>query len=472
MGQYWTGSSSTTNYIYRTGSLAIGTNYSGARFTVGGSVNKSHFYHGTYEDVYLRPGTNSGRVIMDIGNVGIGTSSPNYKLDVNGRIHSNDRIYGDRLSAIGGVIDLDAASGSNFWQLYGGAASLYVSGQLGLSQRAGNVGIGTTNPTEKLDIHDGALELMQTSGVADNGKGVIKFGENSVRLFAIQYNGSQSNPNNKLMIKGSTSSDDSYNLNLMTFDQNGHVGVGMSSPQTKLNIYGKSQDWDPSVQGHSLGTIHLNPGSSNDNYGNAITFGASDSGSGQVAHAGIYVRSDGAYGTKMYFSTTNAYITGSKTGLMIDHTGSIGIGTSDPTEKLSVDGTVLAKKIRVSTTGVDWPDYVFSPEYKLKTLGELEDYIQANQHLPEVPSAQEIEEKGQDLGDIQATLLKKVEELTLYILELEAGRKELEVRSRESEVRSNKLDALNSQLQTENAELRAMFLELKKEIELIKAQKQ
>jgi hypothetical protein len=233
----------------------------------------------------------------------------------------------------------------------------------------------------------------------------------------------------------------------MLINTDGNVGIGTTSPSSKLNIKGDSKNWSEIQQGTELGTIHLNPGLSNNHFGNAITFGASDTGGGQNAQAGIYVRSDGSYGTKMYLSTTNAYVTGSKTALMIDYNSNIGIGTTSPSEKLSVDGTVLAKKVRVSTEGIDWPDFVFAPNFKLRTLNELEAYIKANQHLPEVPSANEVEENGLDLGKMDATLLQKVEELTLYLIE----------ESKEKD-----------KLKKENQELKAMFLTLKKEVEALK----
>jgi len=66
-----------------------------------------------------------------------------------------------------------------------------------------------------------------------------------------------------------------------------------------------------------------------------------------------------------------------------------------------------------------WPDYVFAPDYRLRPLLELEQFIQQNKHLPEIPSAQEIEENGIDLGAMQSKLLLKIEELTLYILDLQ-----------------------------------------------------
>lgn len=93
----------------------------------------------------------------------------------------------------------------------------------------------------------------------------------------------------------------------------------------------------------------------------------------------------------------------------------VGIGTTTPAEKLSVNGNIRAKKLIVSQTG--WPDFVFSKSYKLRSLKEVENYINENQHLPEVPSAKEVAAKGISVGDTQALLLKKIEELTLYIIE-------------------------------------------------------
>ena len=81
--------------------------------------------------------------------------------------------------------------------------------------------------------------------------------------------------------------------------------------------------WDATTQGTTKGALHLDPNSGADHAGAAITFGASDHNNGQSADAGIYIRSDGSYGTKMYLSTTDSYASGSKTGLKIDHSGNV-----------------------------------------------------------------------------------------------------------------------------------------------------
>ncbi len=84
--------------------------------------------------------------------------------------------------------------------------------------------------------------------------------------------------------------------------------------------------------------------------------------------------------------------------------------------KLSVDGNIVCKKAVVQTS--NWADYVFEPEYPLVPLQDLELYIARNKHLPDVPSAQAVAENGVDVGDMNKILLQKVEELTLYVIDL------------------------------------------------------
>jgi len=96
--------------------------------------------------------------------------------------------------------------------------------------------------------------------------------------------------------------------------------------------------------------------------------------------------------------------------------GDIGIGTINPQEKLSVNGKIRAHEIKVETS--NWPDYVFKTDYKLPTLPETERFIKENGHLPEVPKASEVEADGVSLGEMNKILLKKIEELTLQVIEL------------------------------------------------------
>ena len=103
--------------------------------------------------------------------------------------------------------------------------------------------------------------------------------------------------------------------------------------------------------------------------------------------------------------------------MRIDNNGNIGVGTTTPAEKLSVNGKIRAHEIKVETS--NWPDYVFEPSYNRPSLSELETFIKVNKHLPEIPSAKEVEENGVSLGEMNAKLLKKIEELTLHLIEHE-----------------------------------------------------
>ncbi len=88
-------------------------------------------------------------------------------------------------------------------------------------------------------------------------------------------------------------------------------------------------------------------------------------------------------------------------------------------------GSSRPKEVLVNT---GWPDYVFAPNYRLKPLSEVASYIHTNGHLPDIPSAKEVEAKGVSLGDMQSKLLAKVEELTLHMIEAERENRDLRER--------------------------------------------
>jgi hypothetical protein len=104
--------------------------------------------------------------------------------------------------------------------------------------------------------------------------------------------------------------------------------------------------------------------------------------------------------------------------MRIASNGNLGIGTTNPPlgYRLAVSGKIIAEELKIQVQSA-WPDYVFKTTYKLTPLPELEQFIKTNQHLPEVPSAKEVAANGFELGANQALLLKKIEELTLYIIE-------------------------------------------------------
>lgn len=104
-----------------------------------------------------------------------------------------------------------------------------------------------------------------------------------------------------------------------------------------------------------------------------------------------------------------------KQAIKVLPTGFVGINTRNPAYNLDVNGKIRAQEIKVEAG--TWPDYVFIKDYKLKPLGELKDFIIKNNHLPNIPSAIEVEKNGVDLGEMNRKLLEKIEELTLYIID-------------------------------------------------------
>ena len=103
--------------------------------------------------------------------------------------------------------------------------------------------------------------------------------------------------------------------------------------------------------------------------------------------------------------------------MIIDGSGNVGMGTTNPgSYKLAVSGKIRAKEVVVET---GWSDFVFEEDYYLMPLPEVERYIAEYQHLPDVPSAEEVAANGLALGESQALLLQKVEELTLYMIDLD-----------------------------------------------------
>ena len=118
----------------------------------------------------------------------------------------------------------------------------------------------------------------------------------------------------------------------------------------------------------------------------------------------------------------------------------VGIGTTDfpGNHKLRVEGSIGAREIKVEATG--WSDFVFEKDYDLRTLAEVEKHITEHGHLPEIPSEAEVTENGINLGEMNAKLLQKIEELTLYLIE--------------QNKRMNQLEAKNAELEKEISELK------------------
>ena len=182
--------------------------------------------------------------------------------------------------------------------------------------------------------------------------------------------------------------------NRMTILNNGNIGIGILTPSTKLHI--------------NDGALKIGLSTSaSERLKNILQFGNED-----FVQIGEWEQDD--------------YLSFKARGYNFIY-GDVGIGVSNPQYRLDVagiihansiitDNTIQAREIIVTTTGAD---FVFAKDYQLRPLSEVKAFIQENQHLPEIPSAQEMQENGVSVSELQIQLLQKIEELTLYIIQQE-----------------------------------------------------
>ena len=254
----------------------------------------------------------------------------------------------------------------------------------------GNVGIGTDTPYQKLSIIDGQLFIGRTS-VNQFESGRIRFSEylDSFRGAFIHYNGSTNRFN--IGVHDALDSDINNDLNAISIlRSNGRVGIGTASPAYKLD-----------VNGHVRANYLIMKAENNALEGGEILLeGAGEQNPWHIDnYAGNFRLHHSGYS---YFHVMK--------------NGNVGIGTYGPDAKLTVKGDIHAREVRVDLNGAVAPDFVFEPDYNLRSLEATEAYIKANKHLPEIPSAAEMEEKGIQLKEMNLKLLQKVEELTLYTI--------------------------------------------------------
>jgi hypothetical protein len=209
----------------------------------------------------------------------------------------------------------------------------------------------------------------------------------------------------------------------------GNVGIGTSNPQTKLHV-NTTMQVSPFTSGEYGGymtdtdsRITILDGNIYDGVHGGISFGGMYVENG-IRYQAIYNHINfGSGALRIKNNQQNKIIVGAgdewgnQNVIINPDGGNLGVGTNNPTEKLSVNGNIRAKKLIVTQNG--WPDYVFAKNYKLRPIHEVANFIATNKHLPDMPSAKDVEEKGLDIGKTQAALLKKIEELTLYIINLE-----------------------------------------------------
>ncbi|WP_442589901.1 hypothetical protein ACSBL2_01440 [Pedobacter sp. AW31-3R] len=178
----------------------------------------------------------------------------------------------------------------------------------------------------------------------------------------------------------------------------GKVGVGTASPSQKLDV---------------AGNLYLRNMTNETGAGSSISLSSYD-----LTHLGpkIYSYLDMASGTASRSRLIlSSYANGYQNELVLNG-GNVGIGTMTPGEKLSVNGAIRSHMVTVETK--NWPDYVFEKDYKKRSLSEVEQFVAKHKHLPDMPSAKDITAHGQNLGEVNKLLVKKVEELTLYLIEL------------------------------------------------------
>ena len=263
---------------------------------------------------------------------------------------------------------------------------------VGTSSIAGNVGIGTTSPSYKLELHTLAptkAAYFQTSGSWQ----AVDFSSDGGTS-----KGSLSAANGVLGIGGASSGTNAFmNINL----NSGNVGIGTTSPSYKLEL----QTLAPTKAAY---------------FQTSGSWQAIDFSSDGGISKGSLSAANGVLGIGSASTGTNAYMN------IKLNSGNIGIGTTTPDAKLAVKGTVHANEVKVDLN-VPGPDYVFADNYQLPTLNELKTYIDQHKHLPEVPSAKEMEANGINLGEMNMLLLKKIEELTLYQIEAMKRIEKLEV---------------------------------------------
>ena len=404
---------------------------------------------GDYVDLKV-PGAGINPTLIRLtqsGNIGFGVSEPTEALDVQGSVNARGNVIFERGSAI--KIQPFAGGGNtpsqthtiieNGWRHNQDYTSIHAAGLTSNTDASivikgdGNVGVGTTNPTSKLDIQGNVTARgdLYTEGSIQSNSDVVFQRGSAIKIQPFAGGGNTSSQTHTIIENGWRHNQDYTSIHAAGLTSNtdasivikgdGNVGVGTTNPTSKLDIQG-----NVTARGdlYTEGSIQSNSDVIFQR-GSAIKIQPFTGGS-NIASQTHTIIENGWRHNQDYTSIHAAGITGNSNAfIVIKGDGNVGIGTTDPHAKLTVDGPIRSKEVRV-TANIDVPDYVFEEDYELRTLKATKAYIQQNKHLPEIPSAAEIEKDGMDVGEMNLRLLKKIEELTLYQIELQERIEKLE----------------------------------------------
>ncbi|AXP80822.1 hypothetical protein CJ739_1736 [Mariniflexile rhizosphaerae] len=425
----------------------------------------------TWSDVmFYGYGVEKMRYNSNTGNFSIGNTNNIYKLDVTGTgrftgllnlqsgasISNNKTLHFDAYNE-----EYYIAGNSNGYKLEIGYGNVIGSNQIMVFDGNKKVGIGTTTPNAKLHIADqgtsGVTTLQLNNRIKFRGDGVMEWG--SAADYGIL---SWDTANAKAIVGGKTGKDLSLyagNGERMIIKTNGDVGIGTTSPDYKLHVTDGAQ-----IRKTTLG---VTLGSAENSWIRDEWLTGSYGPAKWNQTIAKWVRPSGTYNDigGIVYQDEGTYFLREKAGSKLEYTnseflntaymfadifnGNIGIGTTTPDAKLTVKGLIHAQEVKVTATA--GADFVFETDYNLPTLKKVEEFIKAHKHLPEIPSAKEMQTNGLYVAEMNTKLLQKIEELTLYTIEQE---KQLE----KQEILIKQQDEVNQELKDRLLRLEQLVL--------------